>query len=360
VVEDLHRRGGSALAYRIEVAPSQTGFTLDATADHLDIPAGGTASITVNSVRLGYNGEIRLAAVDLPAGVTSTPAVIGPGQNTAVLTLQGAAAMAAGSIVPVKVVGTAKIGEKDFQAVSTITGALTAANNAIPYPPQVLSKSLAVAAAPAAPFKLRWEPAEVVFGKDLSNKAKLIVERQAEADEEIALVLIPDKIGVPGGVTPALKPIAKGTNEVEIVFSANNQAPLGEFTAVLVGTHKKGNVTVTQSTPGLSLKLQAPLALKADAGAAKIAKGANLNVKVTVERNPALAAPVVLTFENLPKGVTAAAATIPAEAKEIDVVLTAAADAAVGAVNNIVIKGEATVGNVKHQGASPPVALTVE
>jgi hypothetical protein len=52
------------------------------------------------------------------------------------------------------------------------------------------------------------------------------------------------------------------------------------------------------------------LAIKPDFAGGNLAKGATLKTKIVVERNPAYAGPINVTFQNLPKGVTAAAAMI--------------------------------------------------
>jgi hypothetical protein len=108
------------------------------------------------------------------------------------------------------------------------------------------------------------------------------------------------------------------------------------------------------------LKLQAPFELKPDLGGAKITKGGKLKIKVTAVRNPAYAGPITLAFQNLPKGVTAPATMIPADKAEVELELDAAADAAVGAVNNLVVAGEGMNGNAKVTAAAPNATLTVE
>ncbi|WP_339911512.1 hypothetical protein, partial [Symmachiella dynata] len=70
--------------------------------------------------------------------------------------------------------------------------------------------------------------------------------------------------------------------------------------------------------------------------------------------------PIILTFVNLPKGVTAAPATIEAGKNEVEVELTAAADAAVGIVKNTISQGEGLVGKTKIPGKSPAFELTVQ
>ena len=359
-VQDRDRRGGGGFAYRVSVDPVATGFKLTASAAHLNIAVGGTAAITVNAARSGYNGPISVAAVGLPAGITSTPTVIGTGRTNAVLTLTADDKAPKGKIVPIRVAGTAKIGETDTRADANVETPLKGIFGGLAWPPSTLSQEVAVAVAPPAVFSLRTSPQTVVFGRDLTAKVKVTVVRHKDYKEAINLVLQPAKNGLPGGISAGLKAIPAGKNEIEITFTANNKAPLGEFTANLNAQLKKGKNTTTQPVPSIGLSLKTPLSLKAAAAGPKLARGKQLKLKVTVERNPSLAGPVVLTVANLPKGVTAAAATIAADKTEVEIVLSAAQDAQQGGVKNLVVKGTTTVGKVKHAADSAAVAVTVE
>lgn len=359
VVRDLHRRGGSDLAYRIAITESTPGFELAASVGTLNIPSGATAMVTVTSVRAGYNGPIHLAVEGLPAGFACAPTVLGPGTNSVVLTVNSPANAAVGKILPAKVIGTAKIGDKEIKSSATITAGLKARSNNTPYPTPVLANAVAVGVAPAKQVKFRVEPAQIVFGRDLNTKAKIIVERAKGFDEVINFKLTPEKGGLPAGITAAIKPIPKGKNEIEIVFSANNKAPIGEFTGVLNATIKQGKVTVSQVVPGIGLKLQTPFTLKTTIGG-KLKKGGELKIKVAVERNPAFKGPVTVTLQNLPKGVTAAAATIAPDKTDVEVTLKAAKDAKVGSVANLVAKGDAMSGKAKLTANAPNATLAVE
>jgi hypothetical protein len=362
VVEDLFRRGGPEFAYRITVSPHEEKFQLSASADTLNIPLGGLATVTVTAVRGSFAGPIALTLLDAPAGLTATPAVIGPGLVSTVMTVQSAADVAPGKMYPVRIAGTAQSGNVQYQAVATVTDAQKAAFSGLPVPPQFLSQTVAAAVNPPPLFVLKTDKPEIVFGKDLSATIKIISTPVAGFAEDIALAVIPPPpaVGLPPGVTAAVKPIAKGTNEIEIVFSANGQAPLGQFSAVLTGTGKQGNNTVVQPIPALFLNLKAPFVLKPDFAGGNLAKGQTLKVKVVAERNPAYAGPINLMFQNLPKGVTAPAAMIAAGQNEVEVVLTAAADSAVGAVPNVIIQGEGMNGAVKLAAASGATQLTVQ
>ncbi len=265
LVRHLNRKGGDPFGYRIAVTETRTGFTLSASADRVNVPAaGGTGTVSVVAGRNGYNGPIAVAVTGLPQGITSVPTVIGPGLNSVVLTLKSSADAPAGQIIPVRIVGTAKIGDAEVQSEASVIGALKGALNGMLWPPQFLSEATVVGLGPKAPFSLRTEPAELVFGRDKKATVKIIVERQSGFDEEITLALNPlpkgnpQKGGLPGGVSAAFKPIPKGKNEIEVVFSGNNKAVLGHFTATIVATHKKGKTTTTQYVPGIALKLQEP------------------------------------------------------------------------------------------------------
>jgi hypothetical protein len=363
--EDLFKRGGPQYAYRVEVFDTPVaGYSVAVNADSLNIPAGGTVNVPVVVTRAGYTGPVQLAAVDLPPGVTTVPTVIGANLTTAMLTVKANPDAAAGKSFPIRVVGTAKVGEATVEVPGTVDAAVKTANAAMPFAPAVVSRDMALAVSPAIPIVLKAEPAEIILGQSLAASVKVIATRQAMYDEDITLALAtfgtPPQTGLPPGLTAAVKPIAKGTNEVEIVFTATAAAPVSDYTAVLIGTLKHGNETHTVSVPGIMLKMQAPMTIAAAAVEPKIVKGGMQKVKVTVQRNPAFKGPVTLTFQNLPKGVTAAAAMLTPEQNEVEVVLTAAADAAVGAAANVTVKADGMGVGAAVTVTSAAVPFTVE
>jgi hypothetical protein len=240
----------------------------------------------------------------------------------------------------------------------------------MPYPPEALISATAVGIAPPAPFNLRTEPAELVFGRNLSATVKVIAERQKGFDEEIALSVVPierapkpgttPKHPLPPGLTAALKPIPKGASSVDITFSADNQPQLAEFTAVLEGTLKKGNQPHVQPAPGVALKLEEPFHLSIAAVTGKLARKGQLKLKVTAQRNPAFKGEITLACSSLPKGIKALPAKLAAGVTEQEVVLSAAPDAAVGAIKNARVQGQAKVGSGKFSARVPLAGVVVE
>lgn len=360
VVEDLHRRGGSEFAYRIEAQPAEPGFSLSATADRLNIPAGGTTQITVNAARRDYGGPIEVAAVDIPAGVTSVPTVIGPGMNSVVLTATGTPEAPAGNVNPIRIVGRVKIGEIEVEETADVAEALKGQFSGMPWPPRPLTEAVALGIGAKPPFTLRVEPAEILFGRRLSAKVKVIAERTEGYDQAIALAVTPEKNGVPGNVSVGVQPIPQGQNEVEITFSANEKAPFGKFTAVLAGTHTKDKNNVTQIVPGIGFEIrEGDLSLKLDKGDGPLKRGGQFKIKVSIERHPALSAPVTLSLVNAPEGIAAEAVTIPADASEGEIVVTASDKTAAGKPEKLALQAVASIGDNQFT-TSVPLDITVE
>ena len=82
-------------------------------------------------------------------------------------------------------------------------------------------------------------------------------------------------------------------------------------------------------------------------------------VKVTVSRRPGIVGPVTLSMQGLPANVSVPAVTVPAEASEATLILTAAANAVV-AENNILIQGQMTIENQRLNQITPAFELRVD
>ncbi|MBI1346915.1 hypothetical protein GC163_11575 [bacterium] len=359
VVNDLANRGGPDYAYRVAIAPSAPAFSLTASTDTLNIPAGGSVMVTVTTKRAGYGGPIELTVNGLPEGVTASRSVIGPGRNDAVITLTAGPNYAAGSLQTATLAGTGMMGASPVTSTAEFTGVLKQRFANMRFPPQTIASTLAISATGASGYSWKAEPAEVTLGKQLSSKFQITATRRMGNDEAITVALQPAQNGLPAGITVAVKNIDKGANTAEIVVTADDKAAVGDYTIAMVGTLKQDKTTHTQPI-AVRVIIADPLKSQVELGEGKLAVGGELLAKVKVERNPALSGPVEVAFVNLPAGVTAEAATIPADQTETMVKLTASADAAKGAVNNVQVKLTAAAGNAKFEAVSPNATLTVE
>lgn len=68
-VEDLAHRGGPYFAYRLTAYRAPFNFEATVTTPFVNVPAGGTALVTVNVERQGYTGPISFQAKNLPQGI---------------------------------------------------------------------------------------------------------------------------------------------------------------------------------------------------------------------------------------------------------------------------------------------------
>ncbi len=68
-IEDLAQRGGTNYAYRLTMREAEMDLRPTITTPFVNIPAGGTAIVTVDVERRGYMGPIQVMPVGLPEGV---------------------------------------------------------------------------------------------------------------------------------------------------------------------------------------------------------------------------------------------------------------------------------------------------
>jgi len=84
LVRDAFLHGGPRYAYRLRMAAPQPGFELSLKSDRFLVAAGKTVEVPVAITRQpGTTGEIRIGAVDLPAGMTCAEVVALPKGDTA-------------------------------------------------------------------------------------------------------------------------------------------------------------------------------------------------------------------------------------------------------------------------------------
>ncbi|MCA9077297.1 MAG: PPC domain-containing protein [Planctomycetaceae bacterium] len=353
-VSDLSRHGGPQYAYRVDVQSYQAGFDLAASADHVNIPAGGVGEVTVNVTRRGHNGPINLSLEGLPEGWTALPTIVGSGMNSGVLTVQAPADAATAHVLDnVTVVGTAIIGDTDVRVTATLNDALSARWNQVSVIPKNVSLAFTAAVAPKPAFSLTVEPAEVILGQHLKTTVKVLAQRGEGVDGAIELAAILDKTAFPPEASVKVQPIPAGANEVALEVTAGAKTPKGPFTVVLKGTHKKDKATDTAIAAPINYRIEDQLTMTVDPGERLLKREGELRVKVDVTRNPALGGGIKLVAEKLPTGVTAAEVVIPADQSTGELVLTATTDAAAGEFADVVVK--ATAVDVEQVTLSTPL-----
>lgn len=115
VLGDTAGAAGTKVAvYRVSVRVPTDGFTLNVPAQKLSLPLGGKVPLAVKATRTGaFKGPITLAITGLPAGVTTTPAVLViPADKADLAITLDVAADAASTASPITITGTADVNGK--------------------------------------------------------------------------------------------------------------------------------------------------------------------------------------------------------------------------------------------------------
>jgi hypothetical protein len=105
VLRDVRGKLARPQAYRLTARWPQPDFRLSMTPRNPTVPVGGAIPITVQAFRMdGFDGPISLSVEGLPAGITSTPALIPPGQIFATILLKSDGRKVEGA-QPIEVLG---------------------------------------------------------------------------------------------------------------------------------------------------------------------------------------------------------------------------------------------------------------
>lgn len=187
---------------------------------------------------------------------------------------------------------------------------------------------------------------------------------------------------LPLGIVASSAKISKGQTSTSITLTATSDAPLGAMAIPLrISGHAAelsefGDPMATgiESVEYVTSQIQkvpvadavlaltpavAPFSLSTEVPSVTVRKEQPQEVKVTVSRRPGIVGPVTLSMQGLPANVSVPAVTVPAEASEATLILTAAANAVV-AENNILIQGQMTIENQRLNQITPAFELRVD
>jgi hypothetical protein len=90
-VKDVRGMQGEQFAYRLSIHEPAPDFTIFADPENPNVPRGGSIPITITAYRAdGFNGDIQVKLLGLPAGFSATTGVIRPGQHSTVLLISAA------------------------------------------------------------------------------------------------------------------------------------------------------------------------------------------------------------------------------------------------------------------------------
>jgi hypothetical protein len=159
-VEELNRQGGPDLAYRVEIRPFQTGFTLSVETERVVASPGGTFEIKVTAARRQYDGPFTLSLEGLGDDVALENNVIAEKKNDTTLKVKLPERFSPGQMARFRIHGEAKIDENEFSAPASTMPALRKLFPLLRYPPADLDGWIALGVRSPASKPGAEKPAE--------------------------------------------------------------------------------------------------------------------------------------------------------------------------------------------------------
>jgi hypothetical protein len=347
---------GPEHSYRIDIRPFEPGFTLALDSEQLNAPQGGVAAVKVTAGRQGYNGPIALEVTGLPQGCQVADAVIAENKPETTLRITVPANLAPGSLSALRIRGKAKIGDKEFAADAHTVPALRKALPGLEHPPRYVLGDVALGVGPpfAEFFQLAVAPIEFpqLFGQ---ANFKVTAKRLNNFQDPITLAIE----GLPQGFQAKVTPIGQGKPDATIALTGPTELPEGEHKITIKGSGTFQFQPKTVVLSGLVLKVVKPLDVALAPVA--IAPGAKQKVKITAARRGGEQGEIIVEFKNLPAGVTAPPGIkIPQGKNDVEIELTAAANAAVTKAANAAVVAKAKIKGKDIAVESPAVVVEVK
>lgn len=336
MVEDLLRRGGPEHAYRVEIAPTAP-FSLSLKADNTGryqfiASKNGAFAVDLVCARDGYDGPITLSATanGQPLNVYSN--VIAEKQNVAKLIIAAPPDSKDGDLGIVHITGQANVNGSEIASLAGTAALLRTKIPQLAFAPAWHDGLIAVVTAPDVPAIYTATPNRdaVYLARGVGQAALTIALERTNKEFKDPLIVAVD--GLPTDFSYAVKRNGDGEKETyDVTLSAPKDLPEGQHAIRVVSYGElKGRGQKTE-TPEIPIHVVTPLTVAVTPPEAIVA-GQKQKVKVAVARftdgkgddNQ----PVAIKFTSLPPGVTAAGeAQIAADQNEIEIELTAAADA---------------------------------
>lgn len=249
MVEDLLRRGGPEHAYRIEIEPAP-GFSLALKNDkdtrlQFNIPMNsGALALPIQCNRSGYDGPIELAFESNPIGLRMlNPTIPAKAkEHRLIVTAQDDAT--AGSLAPLRIIGSARVNDRPQQAVVETLATLRAKRPQLTFPPQWMNglTSIVVGNKLDPFFAVKPVATTAAFDKAAGQAPlALTLERSNKDFKDSITVMVED---LPSGFTSAVK-ADKDSYNVTVTGPKDAAAAVHKFKIISYGEFKGQGLLMT-------------------------------------------------------------------------------------------------------------------
>lgn len=357
-VEDLLGGGGPDHVYRIDVSETYSGFALNAEQTQYSAPQCGTFVMKVLAQRRGYNDPIELAVEGLGEGVTLEGNKLEGAETLLKVTLP--ASIPSGELRHATIVGKAKVGEQIVTVPANQREPLRAMfPNALSLPTH-LEETIAIGVGPPFPpyFDLGVARTDIYFPQLVgASTFDINVTRTNEAFKEAVSFAVE---GLPEGITAEVAPVEDGLKAYRVSLKGPIDRAEGEFPIRIVGSGKFQEQSRTVALDELTLRITKPLVVSV-AMAGPIVVGGEQQATVQLERFGDEPQAVRLQVTDGPAGLSAPIfVSVPADANQITIPFTAAATAAAGKFDNLVVVASTTVKGQNVTVQSRPAAVEIQ
>jgi hypothetical protein len=357
-------RGDGRFVYHVRVGPPVPDFQLLVTPtdpsnpSSLLVRSGGTTDATVFALRRGgFAGEIQVTVDGLPAGVTASPIVLGPGTTQGLLVFK-AAADAVDSEANLSIKGSAKIGDADVSRLARAAAIIYPAAGNAPRPAR-LARSIPLAVRQGAPYLLTATPAQTKLGQGSVLDLGILLERRSpDFTDKLAAITVPT---LPGTIENATTEVPAGQAAGNLALYVKPETPPGRYSLAIRGTAsipftktpadpnaKKEPVEVASPSPTIDIVVVPRPAEIAPSTAEPTAKpGQQILLAVKIQRQNGYVGPIELSLRLPPGigGILTPRISVPADVSETIVPIQLATDLPVGDKGGITVRGTAKVGD---------------
>jgi hypothetical protein len=331
-IRDLTGRGGENFAYRLAVRPpsaAEASFVVRFSPDVVRVHRGGISKIRCDITRTGFDGPIRVAFQDLPAGVYGESVVFTAAPGSGLMLLSATASAQTGTF-PLKLMATGTIGGK-----SVSRSAETILNDK-------LVKESFVTVLDSAPFTVDLITLSADVEQNRSSTIDVMVQRREGFMGDV-------KLTAEGFSAAAKDPITKSLTVTDVTLKpaeslgkvkvrATQDSEIGTRTIVIRGEatvdgqqvvqySREVPVTITQIPFVVSSTLPKLSVTALPTNAQSAASEASTTIKV--ERRAGFTNELQLSADGIPAGILTTLDKIPANGTETILKIVATEKAAV-------------------------------
>jgi hypothetical protein len=343
-VEDLLGRGGDAYGYRLEARRQPPDFVADLLTPFVNVPAGGTARVSVLIQRRGYAGELRVRIPNLPPGfrlagghVPSEAAAqdfrnLTPGRKSAVstLTITAPAGMKQQS-VELQVVAEAKTENGTIRRIARGPGLITAVrgDKQKPFTAPWLGMQLPMAITDPPPLTVTPGTQLARFAQGFEFDMQYEVKRTGAAKSPVKVNT--QILSAVGNLRILKGPPGKNQDKGSFLLDTNFATPFAVFDLAFdVATEIDGKPANIPS-PIMEIEVVPGYEVVLGRNEIEIQPGGKLEVAGKIRREPTFEGGLIkLQAEDLPDHVACAPVEVPENQKDFKLSCTAEAAAKPG------------------------------